>query len=215
MKKIINDEIEKVRPYLPVQVDEELIYQVYERSIKIEEELFSDKGEKDQTEKKTDPVSETPAAALLEDPYEAPMPNKKRGVLLVNLGTPDSPHPSAVFRYLNEFLTDERVIDIPWIQRHLLVRGCIVPFRYRQSAKLYRRLWTEHGSPLLFHGRTDEKKLQEALGDSYSVVLAMRYQSPSIKEGLEKLKASRLTKSSFSLFFRNMHRAQPDLSIKK
>lgn len=116
------------------------------------------------------------------------MPDKKRGVLLVNLGTPDSPHPSAVFRYLNEFLTDERVIDIPWIQRHILVRGCIVPFRFRQSAKLYRRLWTDQGSPLLFHGHSVEKKLQEALGDSYSVVLAMRYQSPSILEGLEKLK---------------------------
>lgn len=112
---------------------------------------------------------------------------KKRGVLLVNLGTPDSHHPSAVYRYLNEFLTDDRVIDIPWIQRQLLVRGLIVPFRYRQSAKLYRRLWTANGSPLLFHGKAVEKKLQEALGHSHHVVLAMRYQSPSIRDGLDKL----------------------------
>lgn len=113
---------------------------------------------------------------------------RKRGVLLVNLGTPKSSHPSSVFHYLNEFLTDGRVIDLPWLQRQFLVRGCIVPLRYRQSAKLYQRLWTAQGSPLMVHGRSVESKLQEALGESYHVVLAMRYQSPSIREGLEKLK---------------------------
>lgn len=118
--------------------------------------------------------------------------DKKRGVLLVNLGTPKSPHPSAVYRYLLEFLTDGRVIDMPWIKRQLLVRGCIVPLRYRQSAKLYRRLWTDKGSPLLMHGKAVEKELQEVLGDSYHVALSMRYQSPSIDEGLEKLKNARV-----------------------
>lgn len=116
------------------------------------------------------------------------MRNKKTGVLLVNLGTPVSPHPYAVFRYLNEFLTDERVIDLPWLQRQLLVRGFIVPTRARQSAKLYRQIWTEQGSPLLMHGKSVTAKLQEVLGDSFSVALAMRYQFPSIAEGLEKLK---------------------------
>lgn len=113
---------------------------------------------------------------------------RKKGILLVNLGTPDSPSPSAVFRYLNEFLTDKRVIDEPWLKRQLLVRGIIVPFRFMQSTKLYQKLWTSQGSPLLVHGKEVEKKLQEALGDSYKVVLAMRYQSPSIEQGLEKLK---------------------------
>jgi protoporphyrin/coproporphyrin ferrochelatase len=116
----------------------------------------------------------------------------KIGVLLVNLGTPRSYKPSAVFRYLNEFLTDGRVIDLPWIQRQLLVRGLIVPFRFRQSSEQYRRLWTERGSPLLFHGQEVEKKLQEALGSSYQVVLAMRYQQPSIEKGLEFLKNSKV-----------------------
>lgn len=111
---------------------------------------------------------------------------KKRGVLLVNLGTPDSYEPSAVFRYLYEFLKDERVIDASWIQR-LFVRGIVVPLRHRKSAKLYRRLWTDKGSPLLVHGREVGEKLQRVLGSAYEVVLAMRYQNPSIQEGLEEL----------------------------
>lgn len=113
---------------------------------------------------------------------------KKRGVLLVNLGTPLSPKHHDVFRYLTEFLTDERVIDFPWLKRQLLVRGVIVPFRYRQSAEQYRRLWTkEEGSPLLFHSKRVQEKLQQTLGNEYHVALAMRYQYPSIAEALEKL----------------------------
>ena len=117
------------------------------------------------------------------------MARKSRvGVLLVNLGTPSAPTPSAVYRYLTEFLTDERVIDLPWLKRQFLVRGFVIPFRYRQSTKLYQKLWTQEGSPLLVHGRAVGKSLQEELGEGYEVVLAMRYQSPSIKEGLQKLK---------------------------
>lgn len=115
---------------------------------------------------------------------------KKRGVLLVNLGTPLSYQPKDVFRYLNEFLTDPRVIDFPWLKRHLFVRGFIVPTRYRQSAKQYRQLWTEEGSPLLQHGKAVQEKLQMALGPHYQVSLAMRYQFPSIQEGLEQLRAA-------------------------
>ncbi len=113
---------------------------------------------------------------------------KKRGLLLVNLGTPRSHQPTDVFRYLNEFLTDPRVIDLPWLRRHFLVRGIIVPFRYKQSAEQYRRVWTEKGSPLLAHGQSVQEKLQLVLGSSYQVVLAMRYQLPTILEGLEKLR---------------------------
>lgn len=114
------------------------------------------------------------------------------GVLLVNLGTPDSYKPRDVYRYLIEFLTDARVIDFPWWKRQLLVRGAIVPFRFRNTAKLYRSIWTEDGSPLLCHGKSVEKSLQGALGDQYVVKLAMRYQNPSIAEGLEYLRRLRL-----------------------
>lgn len=111
------------------------------------------------------------------------------GVLLVNLGTPDSYRPRDVYRYLIEFLTDARVVDFPWWKRQLLVRGAIVPFRYRNTAKLYRAIWTEEGSPLLCHGNAAEKGLQEALGECFAVKLAMRYQNPSIAAGLEYLRS--------------------------
>jgi len=110
------------------------------------------------------------------------------GVLLVNLGTPDSYRPRDVYRYLIEFLTDSRVMDLSWIRRQLLVRGAIVPFRYRQTAHLYKTLWTDQGSPLLVHGRALETKLQAALGDNFKVCLAMRYQNPSIASVLEQLR---------------------------
>lgn len=113
---------------------------------------------------------------------------EKTGVLLVNLGTPDSPAPRDVFRYLNEFLTDGRVIDVPWLWRQLLVRLLIVPRRYRSSAKLYQKVWTADGSPLLLHSQAAKRLLQASLGDSYKVVLGMRYQNPSIEKALGELK---------------------------
>jgi len=114
---------------------------------------------------------------------------KKTAVLLVNLGTPDSPLPKDVRRYLLEFLTDGRVIDIPWLWRQLLVRGFIVPRRYRESAKNYSEIWTDEGSPLLVYGNRVKILLQEALGSDYHVALAMRYQNPSIQDVLTKLEA--------------------------
>lgn len=112
---------------------------------------------------------------------------QKIGVLLVNLGTPLSPRPNDVYRYLIEFLTDGRVIDIPWIRRQLLVRGLIVPFRYKQSAKAYQHIWTEQGSPLLVYGKKVQYALQKSLGDEYHVELAMRYQEPSLSSSVETL----------------------------
>lgn len=109
------------------------------------------------------------------------------GVLLINLGTPKSPERLDVFRYLNEFLTDERVIDLPWLQRQCLVRGVIVPARYRQTSALYQKVWTDQGSPLLIHGEAVRSKLQDVLGEQYRVALAMRYQEPSIPQVLERL----------------------------
>jgi len=112
----------------------------------------------------------------------------KKGILLVNLGTPDSPEVKDVRKYLDQFLMDERVIDIPKLNRNLLVRGLIVPFRSPKTSKLYKEIWNENGSPLLYYSEQQAKMLQEKLGDEYQVELAMRYQNPSIVNGLEKLR---------------------------
>jgi ferrochelatase len=109
------------------------------------------------------------------------------GILLVNLGTPDSPQPKDVYKYLNEFLTDGRVIDIPWLWRQMLVRFLIVPFRYKQSAAAYQKIWSANGSPLMVYGKKVSELLQAELGESFHVELAMRYQSPSIRAALGKL----------------------------
>lgn len=112
----------------------------------------------------------------------------RTGILLINLGTPDSPKPRDVYRYLIEFLTDWRVIDFSWLKRQLLVRGIIVPFRYKNSARSYAHIWTEEGSPLLVWGKKAQHALQDSLGENYIVELAMRYQNPSIEKGLLSLK---------------------------
>lgn len=111
----------------------------------------------------------------------------KTGVLLVNLGTPDTFAPRDVYRYLIEFLTDKRVIDMPWLWRQLLVRGAIVPKRYKQSAASYKQIWAPEGSPLKVYGYRVKEKLQEHLSDAYVVELAMRYRTPSIESTLKSL----------------------------
>ena len=111
------------------------------------------------------------------------------GILLVNLGTPDSAKPREVKRYLTQFLTDRRVIDIPYILRQLLVRGIIIPRRYKASSKLYQTIWKKEGSPLKIYSYELKGKLQESLGSTFQVELAMRYQNPSIEESLEKLRS--------------------------
>lgn len=118
----------------------------------------------------------------------------KTGVLLINLGTPDSPSTADVRKYLTEFLNDPRVIDIHPIARFFLVNGIIVPFRASKSAKLYQQIWTDKGSPLLIHGQNVKDKLQTALGDKYVVELGMRYQSPSLESALNKLRAQKVSK---------------------
>lgn len=111
----------------------------------------------------------------------------KTGILLVNLGTPDSPAVPDVRKYLVEFLLDKRVIDIPALQRNLLVRGIIAPFRAPKSATLYKKIWTDKGSPLLVYSKQLKTKLQNKLSADYIVELAMRYQSPCIENGLNNL----------------------------
>lgn len=112
---------------------------------------------------------------------------QKTGVLLVNLGTPNSQDPQDVKKYLIQFLTDGRVIDISWFKRQILVRGIIVPKRYKESAKNYARIWNEQGSPLLHYGKRACTLLQEKLGNDFQVELGMRYQNPSIESALKKL----------------------------
>jgi ferrochelatase len=116
------------------------------------------------------------------------------GVLLMNVGTPDSPKVSDVRKYLSEFLNDPRVIDIPWLARKILVNAIIVPFRAPKSAKIYQQMWTEKGSPLLMHSENFKQGIQAELGPSYQVEIAMRYQNPSVQVGLEKLRRNNLKK---------------------
>lgn len=112
----------------------------------------------------------------------------KIGVLLIQLGTPDSPTVSDVRRYLSEFLNDARVIDIPYLLRKMLVNLIIVPFRAPKSAKVYQELWTKDGSPLLLYSEKVKELLQKELGETYDVELAMRYQNPSMENVLAKMR---------------------------
>jgi ferrochelatase len=115
----------------------------------------------------------------------------KEAILLINLGTPDAPSPGKVGKYLTQFLNDKRVIDINAIGRFILVNLIIVPFRSFKSAKLYQHIWTKEGSPLLTNSIALKEKVQQEVGDKYIVELAMRYQTPSIKESLEKIRQQR------------------------
>lgn len=118
----------------------------------------------------------------------------KTAVLLMNLGTPDSPKVGDVRRYLTQFLNDPRVIDIPWLARKLLVNGIIVPFRAPKSAKIYKEVWTDEGSPIILYGESVKEKVQQQLGDNYIVEIGMRYQNPSIPSALAKLQKHNPTK---------------------
>lgn len=122
------------------------------------------------------------------------MNDKKTAVLLINVGTPDEPTVKAVRRYLSEFLNDRRVIDIPYILQKILVNLIIVPFRAPKSAKLYQRLWTEKGSPLLYFSEQVLEKLQQKLVLKADVFLAMRYGNPSLTSALAAIQSGRYSK---------------------
>jgi ferrochelatase len=108
-----------------------------------------------------------------------------KGVLLVNLGSPDSPEPKDVKKYLGEFLMDERVIDVPLWARNLLVKGIILNTRPKASAAAYKKIWWEEGSPLIVISEKLKSKVQEQV--DFPVALAMRYGSMTIKKGLQEL----------------------------
>jgi len=108
-----------------------------------------------------------------------------KGVLLVNLGSPDSTNPRDVRKYLDEFLMDPRVIDVPKWARILLVRGIILNTRPKKSAEAYSRIWWDEGSPLIVLSERLQKKIQQ--NTTIPVALAMRYGSMTLKNGLREL----------------------------
>jgi ferrochelatase len=112
------------------------------------------------------------------------------GVLLLNLGTPDSPRTGDVRRYLREFLSDPRVIDINPLGRALLLNLVILPFRPAKSGAAYRSIWMPEGSPLLVHSQHLADGVRSALGPGYVVELGMRYGNPSIPAALGRLQAA-------------------------
>ena len=107
----------------------------------------------------------------------------------MNLGSPDSTSVRDVRRYLNEFLMDEKVIDVPYLQRLLLVRGIISPFRAPRSAKAYKSIWTKEGSPLIVLTDQLQRALQAKMEEP--VTVAMRYGNPSPKAAFEELITNR------------------------
>jgi len=119
----------------------------------------------------------------------------KIAVVLVNVGTPDSPSVKDVRKYLSQFLNDRRVIDLPWLLQKVLVNLIIVPFRAPKSAKLYQQLWSDKGSPLLYHSQSVATKLQVRIGDQYLIFNAMRYGNPSLNNVLQQIKLAEKKRS--------------------
>ena len=118
-----------------------------------------------------------------------PVPTPRVGVLLVNLGTPDAPDAPAVRRYLGEFLSDRRVVEIPPLLWQPILRGIILRTRPKKSAHAYGLVWTEHGSPLAAITKAQTAALQGAFGPDVRVEHAMRYGNPSIGERIAAMKA--------------------------
>lgn len=120
--------------------------------------------------------------------FHPDIPAPKIGVLLVNLGTPDAPTPQAVRRYLAEFLSDKRVVELPALLWKPLLHGVILNTRPRKSARAYAKVWMEEGSPLAVHTKQQMASLQQRLGDGVRVSYAMRYGRPGIGFRLEEMK---------------------------
>ena len=119
-----------------------------------------------------------------------PVATPKVGVLLVNLGTPDAPTTSAVKRYLKQFLSDRRVVEIPPLVWQPILRGIILNTRPQKSAKAYAKVWTEKGSPLAFFTAGQAEALQARMEGIADVRYAMRYGNPSVGDQLAAMKAA-------------------------
>jgi ferrochelatase len=117
------------------------------------------------------------------------MPTPKKGLLLVNLGTPDAPEAGPVRRYLREFLSDPRVLDIHPVGRWMLLNLIILPTRPAKSAEAYRKIWTKAGSPLLVYSRELAAAVAQRFQGEYEVELAMRYGNPSLPDAVKALRS--------------------------
>jgi ferrochelatase len=110
----------------------------------------------------------------------------KKALILINVGTPVQANKKGVRKFLKPFLNDARVIDLPWLARKILVNFIIIPFRINKSTGLYKRLWTDEGSPILLHLEELARKIRLKLNDDTVVFTAMRYGEPSLKKVLAK-----------------------------
>ncbi len=117
------------------------------------------------------------------------MSKPSRCLLLLNVGTPDTPNEVDVRRFLSKFLNDKYVVDLPWLFRKLLVNGVIVPFRVNTSVKIYKGLWAKHGRILDTLTQQLINKLQQHLKEETTVKYAMRYGNPSIAKAIQEIKA--------------------------
>jgi ferrochelatase len=131
------------------------------------------------------------------------------------LGTPDSPEPKEVGKYLREFLMDPLVIDIPALARWILVNILIVPRRAKSSSALYKKVWTSQGSPLLFHTKSLAEKLNASLGGKMSVQFAMRYGNPSISKAIENFRKEGITKLTVVPLYPQYSTAASESSIRE
>jgi len=123
--------------------------------------------------------------------FPHPLPASRTGVLLLNLGTPDAPTTGAVRRYLRQFLSDQRVIEIPRLLWWPLLNGIILNLRPQKSARKYASIWTEHGSPLMYHTASQTEALRALLAengqDEVIVEFAMRYGNPSVESVMQSM----------------------------
>ena len=123
-------------------------------------------------------------------PDHPPIPAPKVGVLLINLGTPDGADVPSVRRYLAEFLSDRRVVELPWLVWQPILRGVILTTRPKKSAHAYSQVWTDDGSPLAAITRAQSEALAGAFGAGVVIDWAMRYGSPAIADRLDAMKAA-------------------------
>ncbi len=125
----------------------------------------------------------------------------KTAVILINLGTPDGPDKNKVRKFLSKFLNDYRVIDLPYLARLILVNLIIVPFRASKSSKMYKKVWTENGSPIIYHGTNLVNKLNEEKSETTKFFLTMRFGEPSLVKTLENIRMQHFSKIVFVPLF--------------
>lgn len=129
------------------------------------------------------------------------MNREKTAILLMNVGSPDQPRLFAVWKYLTRFLNDKYVFDLPWLLRKFLVNFIIIPFRIKKSTLLYKNIWTEKGSPLIYHSLETGKNLEKMLDSNFKVFVAMRYSEPGYKTALRKIKQENFRRLILFPFF--------------